>query len=41
MTINHILELCDNDVISGLSILGGEPLHPVNISGTVKLCKLF
>jgi len=41
ITINHILELCDNDVISGLSILGGEPLHPVNISGTVKLCKLF
>ena len=39
--INHILELCDKDVISGLSILGGEPLHPINISGTVKLCKLF
>lgn len=41
ITINHILELCDSDVISGLSILGGEPLHPVNISGTVKLCKSF
>ena len=41
ITINHILELCDNNVISGLSILGGEPLHPVNISGTVKLCKIF
>ena len=39
--INHILELCNNDVISGLSILGGEPLHPTNISGTTELAKKF
>ncbi len=39
--INHILDLCSNDVISGLSILGGEPMHPVNILGTTKLAKLF
>lgn len=39
--INHILKLCDNDVISGLSILGGEPLNPKNISGTIKLAKVF
>ena len=40
-TINHILELCDKDVISGLSILGGEPMHPNNISGTTMLAKSF
>lgn len=39
--INHILELCDKEYISGLSILGGEPLHQKNIDGTIKLCKAF
>ena len=39
--INHILDLCNNDVISGLSILGGEPMNPKNIEGTTKLAKLF
>ncbi len=39
--INHVLELCNNDVISGLSILGGEPLNPKNIDGSTKLAKLF
>ena len=29
--IDHILDLCSSDVISGLSILGGEPLNPKNI----------
>ena len=40
-TINRILELCDNDNIKGLSILGGEPMHPKNIDGTTKLAKIF
>ena len=40
-TVNKILELCDNDIVSGLSILGGEPLHPLNIEGTTKLAKKF
>jgi len=40
-TINRILELCDNDNIKGLSILGGEPMHPQNIEGTTKLAKAF
>ena len=40
-TINKVLELCNNDYINGLSILGGEPLHPVNIEGVTKLSKLF
>ena len=40
-TINEVLNLCDNDTIKGLSILGGEPLHPHNIEGTTKLAKEF
>ena len=39
--IEHILELCDKDYIEGLSILGGEPMHPTNIDGTAKLAKAF
>ena len=40
-TIDRVLELCDNDYIEGLSILGGEPMHPKNIEGTTKLAKAF
>ncbi|MBR6504401.1 MAG: anaerobic ribonucleoside-triphosphate reductase activating protein [Clostridia bacterium] len=40
-TIERILELCDNENIEGLSILGGEPMHPSNIEGTTKLAKAF
>ena len=40
-TIDKILNLCKNDYIVGLSILGGEPLHPKNIEGSTKLCKKF
>ena len=40
-TINKILELCDKDYIVGLSILGGEPMHPKNIEGTTNLAKAF
>lgn len=40
-TINRILELCNNENVKGLSILGGEPLHPNNIEGTTKLAKAF
>lgn len=40
-TIEHILNLCDRDYIEGLSILGGEPMHPINIFGTTKLAKEF
>lgn len=39
--INRVLELCDNDNVEGLSILGGEPMHPINIEGTTKLAKAF
>ncbi len=27
-TIEKVLELCDDEHIAGLSILGGEPMHP-------------
>jgi len=40
-TIDRVLELCKNDNIEGLSILGGEPMHPKNIEGTTKLAKAF
>ena len=40
-TIKHILELCDKEYIAGLSILGGEPMHPRNIDGTKNLVKAF
>ena len=40
-TINEILELCSQKHIKGLSILGGEPMHPNNIEGTTKLAKAF
>lgn len=40
-TINRVLELCDNENIEGLSILGGEPMHPNNIDGTTRLAKAF
>ena len=36
-TINRVLELCEKEYIVGLSILGGEPMHPKNIKGTTKL----
>lgn len=40
-TIERVLELCGNENIEGLSILGGEPMHPKNIDGTTKLAKAF
>ncbi len=40
-TIQKVLELCALDHIVGLSILGGEPMHPMNIEGTTALAKSF
>lgn len=39
--IDKVLTLCEKDHIKGLSILGGEPLHPLNIEGTTKLARVF
>ncbi len=40
-TVNRVLELAEKDHIVGLSILGGEPMNPVNIEGTTTLAKKF
>ncbi len=40
-TIAKVLDLCSKDYIAGLSILGGEPMHPINIEGTMRLAKAF
>ena len=39
--IDKIIELANYDYIKGLSILGGEPMHPNNIKGTTLLAKRF
>ena len=40
-TIDMIIKISEADYITGLSILGGEPMHPNNIKGTIKLAKRF
>ena len=39
--VNKVLELAEKDHIVGLSILGGEPMHPKNIEATKMLAKAF
>ena len=39
--IQRVIELCGQEYIEGLSVLGGEPLHPRNIEGTTELVKAF
>lgn len=39
--IERVLSLAEKNFVTGLSILGGEPLHPRNIDGTIELCKAF
>lgn len=38
---NKIFDLCNKDYISGLSIVGGEPLHDLNVQDVFKLCRRF
>lgn len=40
-TIDKVLSLADHEYVKGLSVLGGEPMHPVNIDGTTRLVKAF
>ena len=40
-TIEEIIDLAAPERVAGLSILGGEPLHPKNIEGTTRLAKIF
>lgn len=39
--IDKVLDLASLPHIVGLSILGGEPMHPNNREGTIKLAKAF
>lgn len=36
-----ILDMCEPDYISGLTLLGGEPLHPRNVEVVTDLMKAF
>ena len=38
---HKILDLCSKDYITGLSLLGGEPLHHTNTMGLTTLCEAF
>ena len=40
-TLQQLLTLCEPEYVKGLSILGGEPLHPQNIAGTIEIAKTF
>ncbi len=40
-TLENLLKLCDKDYIKGLSILGGEPLHPKNRETVVDIMRAF
>ena len=40
-TMDAILAIAEPDYISGLSILGGEPLHPKNREEVIKLIRRF
>ena len=40
-TIDTIIKISEANHITGLSILGGEPMHPKNIEGTTQLAKAF
>lgn len=40
-TLNDVMKLCGQSHIKGLSILGGEPMHPKNIETTKLLAKTF
>ena len=39
--IDKIMNLASPKYIKGLSILGGEPMHPKNIDGTLRLAHIF
>lgn len=38
---NLLMNLCDNPHIRGLSVLGGEPLHPNNIETVTQIARKF
>lgn len=40
-TYNTLLDLCGKEYIQGLSILGGEPMHPMNRETVVDIMRAF
>lgn len=40
-TLQLLLKNAKMDYIAGLSVLGGEPLHPKNIDEVITICKKF
>ena len=40
-TLNTLLDLCKSEHVQGLSILGGEPLHPSNRNTVYNITKKF
>ena len=40
-TLNTLMKLCDDNKIKGLSILGGEPMHPNNRETVVDIMRAF
>lgn len=40
-TIEKVLSLANKEGVRGLSILGGEPMHPKNVEATTMLAKAF
>lgn len=39
--LKYLMDLCKNEHINHLSILGGDPLHPNNQETTYKICSTF
>ena len=39
--MNFLMDLCEKPYIRGLSLLGGEPLHPNNIETVTQIAKTF
>ena len=39
--LDELMSLCGKEYILGLSVLGGEPLHPANIPMTLSIVKRF
>jgi anaerobic ribonucleoside-triphosphate reductase activating protein len=39
--VDKIMQLANKNYIDGLSVLGGEPLHPKNIESVSMLCEYF
>ena len=39
--LDLLMDLSNKHYIVGLSVLGGEPLHPINIDTVISICKTF